>query len=270
VAAVPDSKAQSGARTSDDADTPDHDSADLERAHSDVRALARDGARAASQASADPLASTLLASARHELRSPLQSVQGFAELLGSESYGTLTEEQHSFVSHILQGSLELGAVLEACLELVELHVTRPQLELQHVDLQAELTSALELAAKSSGTALSTRIGSGLAGARLLVDRVTLRRSLQTLLTGLATGTSKTFRAELTLDGRQVELTLGTPKRALGAPLISIDEFARRRRATRSLLWLRLASSLLALQGGVLLVTEQLDCVEVRLSLSSTH
>ncbi|MDB4989398.1 MAG: histidine kinase [Myxococcaceae bacterium] len=243
----------------------------------DAAALARDGVRAAATsmpqqrgARGENIATTLLASARHELRSPLQSIQGFAELLGSEAYGSLSEQQHAFVGHILQGSMELGSVLEACLEVAELQIARSPADLALTDLRAALTDALDHATESSSTALQTRYGAGIPNARVCVEQASLRRAFHALLTGMATGPSKVFRVDFVLEGTQVRLTLSAPKRSGAAPNISVDEFARRRRATRSLVWLRLASDLLLLQDASLLVTEQLDCVEVRFSLSSPH
>jgi signal transduction histidine kinase len=108
VRAVPDSKNQADVDEvrAREADVNERTSA---RRPSDSDALLRDGARALAPLAGDDTVYSLLASARHELRSPLQSIQGFAELLSSESYGPLGEEQHTFVQHILQGSVELGS-----------------------------------------------------------------------------------------------------------------------------------------------------------------
>ncbi|MDB4972394.1 MAG: multi-sensor hybrid histidine kinase [Myxococcaceae bacterium] len=236
----------------------------------DEDAAAR-GAVRAPPVRGDELSATLLASARHELRSPLQSIQGFAELLGSEAYGPLSEEQHTFVEHILQGSLELGSVLEACLELADLQLQPPPPpELTTVDLKAALSDALELANQRAGTTVQTRYGNEIGQHSIQIERTAFRRAFQALLSGLAAGNSKILRADVTLDPVLVRLTLSTPKCVEKGPLLTTAEFARRRRATRSLVWLQLAAELLALQDGLLLVSEPLDCVEVRLRLSSTH
>ena len=237
---------------------------------SPVDLLASDGARARPSGIRVPITTTLLASARHELRSPLQSIQGFAELLGSEAYGALNKEQQSFVGHIVQGSIELGAMLDACLELGELAVASPALELVLTDAQPALADALEHAGRRSGTPLQTRYCTGLQTAHVLVDQAALRRAFQTLHTGLTTGPSKTFRADVALADDQLCITFSGLKRVVDGQLVSVDEYARRRQATRALIWLRLASSLLAAQRASLLVTEQLDCAEVRIHLSSTH
>lgn len=52
-------------------------------------------------------AAAFLGAIRHELRSPLCTVVGFAELLSEESEGPLTEKQKHFVSYIHREALHL-------------------------------------------------------------------------------------------------------------------------------------------------------------------
>jgi hypothetical protein len=226
---------------------------------------------------------SLLASARHELRSPLQSIQGFAELLSSESYGPLGDEQHTFVQHILQGSVELGSVVEACLELAEVELIGRLMEPVRTDLRSALTDALDPTRNGTTCTIDAQFAPATLTALARFDRAVLRRSVYALLTALSTGPNKAFQArvELIQEHGRLRLTRGGAESfGLAAhdaqpgestePLLCIAELSRRRRATRSLIWLRLASALLATQDGELLVGEQLDRAEVRFRLSSTH
>lgn len=249
---------------------------------SDSDALLRDGARAIAPLAGDDSVYSLLASARHELRSPLQSIQGFAELLSSESYGPLGDEQHTFVQHILQGSVELGSVVEACLELAEVELIGRMMEPVRTDLRSALTDALDPTRNGTTIVVDARFAPATQTSFARFDRAVLRRALCALLTALSTGPHKTFQArvELTQEHGRLRLSRGEADGALGArdgkssdgaePLVSVVELSRRRRATRSLIWLRLAHALLATQEGDLLVSEQLDRAEVRFRLSSTH
>jgi K+-sensing histidine kinase KdpD len=250
---------------------------------SDSDALLRDGARALAPLAGDDSVYSLLASARHELRSPLQSIQGFAELLSSESYGPLGDEQHTFVQHILQGSVELGSVVEACLELAEVELIGRLMEPVRTDLRSALTDALDPTRNGTAAIVDAQFAPATLTALARFDRAVLRRGLSALLTALSTGANKTFQArvELIQEHGRLRLSRGaTDDGVLGASagsahesaesLLSVAELSRRRRATRSLIWLRLASALLATQDGELLVSEQLDRAEVRFRLSSPH
>lgn len=248
-------------------------------------ALLRDGARALAPLAGDDSVYALLASARHELRSPLQSIQGFAELLGSESYGALSGDQHTFVQHILQGSLELGAVVEACLELAEVELIGRIMEPVRSDLRSALSDALDPAHNGTGTVVESHYAPAMQTVQVRFDRVLLRRGVHALLTALSSGPHKTFQArvELIQEHGRLLLTRSVPEGQLAGaassdtkatespePLLSVSELARRRRATRSLIWLRLASALLALADAELRVSERLERAEVRFRLSSTH
>jgi hypothetical protein len=273
------------------------DRAAAERTSADAAALLRDGARALAPLAGDDTVYALLASARHELRSPLQSIQGFAELLDSESYGGLSEDQHMFVQHILQGSVELGSVMEACLELAEVELLGRVMEPTRTDLRSALSDALDPAHNGTRTVIDTAFAPAAQAVRVRIDRALLRRGLHALLTALSSGPDKTFQArvELTPEHGRLLLTRGSlpaekpaaatlrsqgeePRastldaRATVSPdaWLSVSELARRRRAIRSLIWLRLANALLALSDAELRVSERLDRAEVRFRLSSTH
>lgn len=264
---------------------PDSKKKDV-KADADPGALARDGVRGLQVGRDDGHVGTLLSSARHEIRSPLQSIQGFAELLGSESYGGLSEEQHTFVQHILQGSLELGSVVEACLELAELELIGRSFERTPVDLCGSLGDALDPQRNGSNTKVQVSFGATTSGQRVRLERDALRRSLGALLTAMTTGQCSTFRAEVEHDGEHACLRLSRATALSSAPspllaglslsesasdtLVGVDELSHRQKAPRSQIWLRLAGTLLTLQEGELRVTEQLDRAEVRFRLSSTH
>jgi K+-sensing histidine kinase KdpD len=271
VRVAADSKSEPGQDTSE-ADPRSHaEPSAATLVERDEDALLKDGATSAAQ-SARPavgVLSYLLASARHELRSPLQSIQGFAELLGAEAYGALSPQQHQFVEHILQGSSELSAILDACLDLTELELLRRPLEPALIDVSSTLFDALSRASAARGMPLALALFRAPAQQLAWLDVDAIERALSVLLTGLGANANRPFRVEVEFASEQALVRLSTDARS-PAPTLTFGEFAERRRSPRALVWLRLASVLLERQSGLLLISEPLDYAEVRLRLSRTH
>ena len=78
---------------------------------------------------ANQLKTEFLSNISHELRSPLHTVIGFAELLAEETEGQLNEKQKRFVNHIHNDSLHLLDLINDLLDLSKIEAGR--LELQH-------------------------------------------------------------------------------------------------------------------------------------------
>lgn len=238
--------------------------------HEPRASLARDGAvTVARPTPSRGLVASVLASARHELGSPLQSIQGFAELLGSEAYGHLSQEQHGFVEHIVQGSIELGALLDACLELTEAEALERPLELARTPLGRALSEALAGGGKSGRAKVELRVSGRNEGARAKLEPATLKRAVDILLTGLTARLEQEFTAELRLETDHACLRIDRTS-AISDELMTVSELARQRRTCRSLVWLRLAEVLFAKQGMLLWVGGKVDRAEVRIPLSATH
>lgn len=218
--------------------------------------------------SRDTMMLTLLSSARHELRSPLQSIQGFAELLDCGAYGRLGTEQHTFVKHILQGTAELSAFMEACLELTELAALGRPSEHTREQLAGVVTEALERAQRA-GVTVPLSVTSAASAVRVRVEVPALRRALDAVVTALSAGGHRELSAELDVDGDFGCVRVRRAEAGAG-PLRTVEELAQHRRGGRALIWLQLASMLVARQDGQLTATESSDRAEVRLRLSSTH
>jgi K+-sensing histidine kinase KdpD len=217
----------------------------------------------------DTMLVTLLSCARHELRSPLQSIQGFAELLDCGAYGRLGTEQHAFVKHILQGSAELGAFMEACLELTELAALGRPSEQTREQLAGVVTDALKQAERS-GVAIALTATSAASAARVRVEVPALTRALEAVVTALSAGGHRDLVVEIDVDGEYGCVRLRRAADTAAAPLRTIEELAQHRRSGRALIWLQLASMLVGRQDGLLTATESGERAEVRVRLSSTH
>ena len=66
---------------------------------------------------ADQLKNDFVRHVSYELRSPLTSIIGFAELLGKETTGPLNERQSDYLSHIASSSAELETIVDDILDL---------------------------------------------------------------------------------------------------------------------------------------------------------
>lgn len=230
-------------------------------------ALARDGAVALAPARENPLFAALLASAHHELRSPLQAIQGFAELLDSEAYGSLCTEQRDFLAHIVQASVELRSALDAAFSLAELELGAHTLELTQTSLPQALEAAL---AHARGTIHATvELESAVIHGEAALALEEFKRALAAVVKALAAHAQPVLRVRVELDG-DVGRVWFEHARASRSALVGVEELARRRRACQNLVWLRLAEVLLREQGALLRVGEQLDHAEVRIRLSSPH
>jgi hypothetical protein len=242
-------------------DSEDHDAA---------KQLAVDGAR--SLRGGDPLDArgtrSLLSSARHELGSPLQTIQGFTELLASESFGPLSQEQQGFLEHVLTATNELRSAMEACLELAELELVGRASSVQRGDLQGALIDTLEQVQQRIGVVVSAQPSSQ--RTRVMLDRDLFRRAFETLLIALAVRDGKSFVVGMEADAEYALVTVARTDRRAYTETLPLPVLAAGRPITRNLLWLRLAAALFAAQDATLSLAESLDYAEVRIRLRPTH
>lgn len=87
----------------------------------------------------------------HEMRTPLNAIIGYAELLEMEIHGSLTEEQRQQVDRIRVGGRHLLDLINDLLDLARADANKLELDLRPVDLQAvleEVTALLEREAQA--------------------------------------------------------------------------------------------------------------------------
>ena len=89
--------------------------------------------------------SEFLASMSHELRSPLNTIMGYTQLLADETAGPLTEKQRRFIGHIGKDSQHLLDLINDILDLSKIEAGALELHKESCDLQSLLTDALEMA-----------------------------------------------------------------------------------------------------------------------------
>ena len=100
--------------------------------------------RAQALETADRLKSEFIANVSYELRTPLNTVIGFTEILANQYFGQLNERQQEYVSGILQSSQQLLSLINNILDLATIEAGLMVLEIESIDLRATLITMLNL------------------------------------------------------------------------------------------------------------------------------
>ena len=100
--------------------------------------------RAEALTEADRLKTEFIAHVSHEVRTPLTTVMGFADMLGQEYFGKLNRRQSEYAKGILDTTRGLMSVVGDILDLASIEAGRMTLDLDTVDVHGLLVSALNL------------------------------------------------------------------------------------------------------------------------------
>ena len=107
-----------------------------------VESALRDRAEALQEA--DRLKSEFIANVSFEVRTPMTSIMGFAEVLSEEYFGKLNRRQKEYSQGILESSRTLMAIISDILDLATIEAGRMSLEIDTVDLHGMLAGVLGL------------------------------------------------------------------------------------------------------------------------------
>jgi PAS domain S-box-containing protein len=94
--------------------------------------------------SANRAKSEFLASMSHELRSPLNTIMGYTQLLAEEAVGSLNEKQRRFLGHIGKDSQHLLNLINDILDLSKIESGRLELRRESYKLQPLLNDVLSM------------------------------------------------------------------------------------------------------------------------------
>ncbi|MBO6756537.1 MAG: PAS-domain containing protein [Roseibium sp.] len=90
----------------------------------------------------DQIKNAFIQHVSYELRSPLNNIIGFAELLGDPRFGDLSAKQSEYADYILSSSSALKAIIDDILDLATLDAGIMELELSEVDVAAAVEAAV--------------------------------------------------------------------------------------------------------------------------------
>jgi signal transduction histidine kinase len=100
--------------------------------------------RAEALEAADRLKSEFISTVSYELRTPLNTIIGFTELLAKQYFGTLNARQSEYCADILTASERLLAIVNDILDLASIDAGRMTLELDAVDPASLLADTAQI------------------------------------------------------------------------------------------------------------------------------
>ncbi|HEX5580656.1 MAG TPA: histidine kinase dimerization/phospho-acceptor domain-containing protein [Gemmatimonadaceae bacterium] len=171
---------------------------------------ARTGTGSAYQPTSD--AGDLLARMSHEMRTPLNSVIGFATLLRANEDGNLGERELAYVDRIVSSGHHLLGVVGDLLDIARIEAGRLSLHLEPVPLTPLVRTALaglEERAAARGVTLNAELPAALSWLETDVARLqqVVVRLVESLLDGAAGGAVTVRVDEDVLTGRPMRISV---------------------------------------------------------------
>ena len=116
-------------------------------------------------------------SVAHDLRTPLRGISGFAEALAEDYGDRLDETGREYAARVQAGCARMATLIDDLLHLSR--VTRAEMNLQDVDLSAEVTAICDqLRARDPGRQVRVSVQDGV---HVTADRALIRSALENLL-----------------------------------------------------------------------------------------
>jgi len=226
---------------------------------------------------AERVKSQFLANMSHDLRSPLNAVLGFSELLLTGIDGELDEEDRAMVGQIHESGRHLLSQIDDILDMAKVEAGRMHLSPEPTPPVTLLSRATAAVRKDLGEAVTLRTQAAPGLPPVHVDGYRTAQAIENVLRFAAIHAGDrpvdvTLRPHDRPDGRFVLVRIHADTRALSAA-----DLGRARRGFLRIpgqpglgLGLPLASALLDLQGGRLRVEEGPDGVVFTLELPAPH
>ena len=154
---------------------------------------------------ADRVKTAFLANMSYELRTPLTSIGGFAEMLSGGYGGPLEERAQDYVNLILQASARLGALIDDILDLTQSEAGHLPMAEEKVDLTALVSEAGQAAGdRARAKPLDLAVDIARSVGMLVGDSRRLRQSVDHLLRNAIAYTPAGGRVLLRAEGDERE------------------------------------------------------------------
>lgn len=216
----------------------------------------------------------------HELKTPLNGILGFSELLIQSGANDLSEKQRRYVHNVHASGLRLGNLVSGILDLAQLRGGDLKLQVKHTDLVRPLQRALGAVSHHLKERNLTVVNSVAELPECLVDPVRLQQILFQLIDNAVkfSPAGAEIRVSAEHDEKAVRISIGDHGPGLSAAEQQrifqewgrVD-FSYRRLQEGAGIGLALAQQLTRLHGGELTVASQLGqgaCFTVELPLTS--
>ena len=208
-----------------------------------------------------------LAHLSHDIRTPLNHIIGFAELMRQQTYGPLGDERYLNYLEAVRGSGErLLSYFASILELAELEAGRRPQRLERINAdELLLTATRRFSSQASQAGVVLRIGSR-SEATVLADRFSLDRMMNNLVENAVrftpAGGRITLAAYAAADGVVLEITdtgIGIPPErleTLSQPFAFRDDVLTREQAGAGL-GIAIARAIAETSGGRLAIDSRM-------------
>lgn len=204
---------------------------------------------------ADKLKNQFIQHVSYELRSPLQSIIGFSQFLASDSLGSLNARQQEYVGYISSSSESLMAIINDILDLAGIDAGVLRLELEPVDIEATIASALDgVRARLDEAHLDVAVVVAPGSGPVIADAKRLRQILFNLVSNAIDYSRSGGRIEIRCrpDGNAVRLSVHDEGRGIPEDRLNtvFDRFVTDTGSKRGAgLGLSLVKNLAELHGG---------------------
>ncbi len=206
---------------------------------------------------ADRLKSQFIGHVSYELRTPLNSIIGFSELLAEPHFGSLNDKQREYLGDIMSSSRTLLAIIDDILDLTTIDAGALELKLAAVDVREVIDAAVtgvEERARLAGLKLDIVVADDVAG--FVGDEARVRQLLYNLLSN-AVGFSRPGGTVYLAAWREAgSMVFAVQDQGIGIPKDEqarvFDRFVSRTQGSRHRgagLGLSIVKSLVDLHGG---------------------